>query len=60
VRNLPVCVPIQAADLCCDAPPVLTEQSLLNPKYKLPAECFAYVPEASQPKTWTLIDHGRD
>lgn len=27
---------------------------LLHPKYKLPAQCFAYVPDASRPGTWKL------
>ena len=27
---------------------------LLHHKYKLPARCFAYVPDASDPKTWKL------
>ena len=27
---------------------------LLHPKYKLPAQCFAYVPDASRPATWKL------
>ncbi len=27
---------------------------LLHPKYKLPAECFAYVGDASKPLTWKL------
>lgn len=28
--------------------------ALLHPKYKLPAACFAYVPDASRPATWKL------
>lgn len=27
---------------------------LLHPKYKLPAPCFAYVPDAGRPATWKL------
>lgn len=27
---------------------------LLHPRYKLPASCFAYVPDASRPTTWKL------
>ncbi|MEJ2217483.1 MAG: hypothetical protein P8099_12805 [Gemmatimonadota bacterium] len=27
---------------------------LLHPKYQLPAHCFAYVPDASEPGTWKL------
>jgi hypothetical protein len=27
---------------------------LLHPRYKLPAPCFAYVPDASRPGTWKL------
>lgn len=27
---------------------------LVHPKYKLPAPCFAYVPDASRPATWKL------
>ena len=27
---------------------------LLHPQYKLPAQCFAHVPDASQPGTWKL------
>jgi len=29
-------------------------EELLHHKYKLPARCFAYVPDASDPKTWKL------
>lgn len=29
-------------------------QGLLHPKYKLPASCFAYVPNPTQPGTWKL------
>ena len=27
---------------------------LLHPRYKLPAPCFAYVPDATRPRTWKL------
>lgn len=30
------------------------EGSLLHPKYKLPATCFAYAPDTSRPATWKL------
>jgi hypothetical protein len=30
------------------------EAALLHPKYKLPARCFGYVGNASDPKTWKL------
>lgn len=29
-------------------------EALLHPKYKVPAECFAYVGDASNPATWKL------
>lgn len=29
-------------------------ETLVHPKYKLPAPCFAYVPDASRPATWKL------
>lgn len=29
-------------------------ETLLHPKYKLPARCFAYVPDASRPSSWKL------
>lgn len=32
----------------------LTDAALLHPKYKVPAACFAYVGDASDPKTWKL------
>jgi len=39
-------------------PPDLTQQesapALLHPKYKIPARCFAYVANASDPSTWKL------
>jgi hypothetical protein len=31
-----------------------TDEVLLHPKYHLPASCFAYVPNPSQPGTWKL------
>lgn len=31
-----------------------TASDLLHPKYQIPAWCFAYVGDASQPKTWKL------
>jgi len=30
------------------------EEQLLHPKYKVPARCFAYVGDPSDPKTWKL------
>lgn len=30
------------------------EEALLHPKYKVPARCFAYVGDASNPATWKL------
>jgi hypothetical protein len=54
----------------CDAPaidaPIASEErpaaagdaagaeALLHPKYKLPAQCFAYAPDAGRPGTWKL------
>jgi hypothetical protein len=35
-------------------PTPLCEADLLHPKYKLSAHCFAYVRNASDPKTWKL------
>ena len=29
-------------------------EALLHPKYKLPAQCFAYAPDAGRPATWKL------
>jgi hypothetical protein len=29
-------------------------EALLHPRYKLPARCFAFVPDASKPHTWKL------
>jgi hypothetical protein len=29
-------------------------EALRRPKYKLPAQCFAYAPDASRPTTWKL------
>lgn len=29
-------------------------EPLLHPRYKLPARCFAFVPDASRPRTWKL------
>jgi len=29
-------------------------EAILHPKYKLPAQCFAYVPDAGRPATWKL------
>lgn len=35
--------------------PILeTSSPLLHPKYKLPAECFAYVEDVRNPRTWKL------
>jgi hypothetical protein len=31
-----------------------TEQSLVHPKYQIPARCFAYVGDPSKPSTWKL------
>jgi hypothetical protein len=30
------------------------EEAILHPRYKLPASCFAYVPNPGQPSTWKL------
>ncbi len=30
------------------------DEAILHPKYKLPASCFAYVPNPTQPGTWKL------
>lgn len=38
---------IKGADTCLD-------EALVHPRYKLPARCFAYVPDASNPKSWKL------
>jgi hypothetical protein len=48
LRNLP-----EAAD----QPSVVSypgSDSLLHPKYKIPARCFAYVGDANEPATWKL------
>jgi hypothetical protein len=37
--------------LTADSP---SDERTLHPKYKLPARCFAYVGDASNPKTWKL------
>ena len=37
-----------------DPTPQTPAAVLLHPKYKLPAQCFAYVPDASRPGTWKL------
>jgi hypothetical protein len=36
------------------APAPVGEGTRLHPKYKLPAHCFAYVGDASDPHTWSL------
>jgi hypothetical protein len=48
VRNLP-----EAADES-PAAPGSGDGSLLHPKYKIPARCFAHVGDASDPGTWKL------
>jgi hypothetical protein len=35
-------------------PPPQGGQSILHPKYQLPASCFAYIGNASDPRTWKL------
>lgn len=47
LRLLP---PIPGGDLM----PEIAPDSLIHPKYKLPAMCFAYVGSAADPKTWRL------
>lgn len=37
-----------------DLPEQQQVEVVLHPKYKLPAPCFAYVPDASRPATWKL------
>lgn len=34
--------------------PDASDNTLLHPKYKIPARCFAYVGNAADPKTWKL------
>lgn len=36
------------------AAPEPTNDALLHPRYKLPATCFAYAPDANRPATWKL------
>jgi hypothetical protein len=38
----------------CSVPPAPMSAVLLHPKYKLPASCFAYAPDAGRPATWKL------
>jgi len=39
----------------CDALAAMAgAETLLHSKYKLPAQCFAYAPDASRPATWKL------
>jgi hypothetical protein len=45
---LPHVEPAGQGELPLDAP------GLLHPQYRLPAECFAYVGDASDPRTWKL------
>ncbi|MDE2467148.1 MAG: hypothetical protein KGO02_26060, partial [Alphaproteobacteria bacterium] len=49
-----ICVPITSDEPSGARSATSSETNLLHPKYKLPVECFAYVPDASQPKTWKL------
>ena len=49
-----VSVPIVPEAQPCAVAPAGSDGALLHPKYKLPAECFAYVPDASRPGTWKL------
>ncbi len=37
-----------------DGPVEVGNTSLLHPKYQRPAQCFAYVADATDPKTWKL------
>lgn len=41
---------MEAADVSTE--PV--QETLLHPKYKIPAHCFAYVGDANKPETWKL------
>ena len=45
-------LPEREAEACALAEPA--SDALLHPKYKLPAECFAYVASAAKPATWKL------
>jgi hypothetical protein len=45
-------LPEREAEACVLAEPA--PDALLHPKYKLPAECFAYVASAAKPSTWKL------
>jgi hypothetical protein len=46
--------PIAAEELAAAAGDDAGSEALLHPKYKLPAPCFAYVPDAGRPGTWKL------
>ena len=37
-----------------DTTPCGTDPTLLHHKYQLPAECFAYVPDSNDPRSWKL------
>lgn len=52
----PACTPGSVEILAQTPLDALEEEgtTLLHPKYKLPATCFAYVPDASRPTTWKL------
>jgi len=47
-----------ASPVCVETAPAMSAAEavapLLHPKYKLPAECFAYVGDARNPHTWKL------
>jgi hypothetical protein len=45
---------IEQPTLAVDEAPIAIATELLHAKYKLPARCFAYVPDASDPRTWKL------
>ena len=44
----------ESLDVVIDRPLACDLVGLLHPKYKLPADCFAYVKDASDPGTWKL------
>jgi len=51
-ENPVIDVPI-ASDSADSLPPH-SDGMLLHPHYRLPAECFAYVPDSNAPRTWKL------
>lgn len=46
--------PVPHIEACPAQPSVEGSQSILHPKYQLPASCFAFVGHASDPRTWKL------